>query len=73
MKVIRITSGIALRIPADIVRALEIHAGEYFDLLISDKDTIVARRIKIVTGSEFGEVRDDTVPTIQNGEPSTKN
>ena len=66
MKVFRLTSGVAIKLPQSIVQALSIRPGEYFDLVISDQNTIVAKRLKIVRDGEFGERPDETLPTIKH-------
>lgn len=67
VKVIRVGTSLALCIPAQVCRDLVIRRGEYFDLLISDRDTMVARRIKIAPEGVFGEARDINIP-IQKDE-----
>jgi len=67
IKVFKVSRGVAIRLPADVVRTLSIRPGEYFDLLISDPNTMVVRRLKIIRDGEFGEARDESLPIINEG------
>lgn len=67
-KVISTGTALAITLPASVCRELSIRRGDYFDLVIGDRDTIIAQRIKIVRSEEFGEGRDPSLPVIkQNG------
>ena len=67
-KVVVVGTALAITLPADVCRELSISRGDYFDLVIGDRDTIIAQRIKIVARGEFGEGRDLSLPVIkQNG------
>ena len=66
-KVVRIGAGIGLIIPSSIVRDLKVSRGDHFELLISDRDTIVARRLETVGALTFGEARDNSLPKIKYG------
>ena len=65
-RIIRVGHSLALIIPASVCRDLDIRRGEYFDLLISDRSKIVARRLKIIAFGEFGEERDSSLPVIKD-------
>ena len=68
VKIIRIGKSLGLIIPVSVCRELSIHRGDYFDLVIGDKNTMVAQRIKIVAQGEFGEGRDSSLPVIKQNE-----
>ena len=67
IKIVNIGGSTGFIIPAQVCRELGIRRGEYFDLVISDPNTMVARRLKIVAEGEFGEARDNKLPIIKNG------
>ncbi|MFQ5751670.1 MAG: AbrB/MazE/SpoVT family DNA-binding domain-containing protein [bacterium] len=53
-KVFRAGTGLALIIPAAVCRELGIKQGDYFGLVIWEKDIIFARRLKISYEGGFG-------------------
>ena len=67
-KIIKVGNSLALVISAQVCRDLNIRRGDYFDLFISDRNIMVARRLKILAEGEFGEARDFSVPVIKQNE-----
>ena len=66
-KIIRVGEGIGVKIPAGVARELNLKRGDYLDLAIVDKDTIIARRLKVVAYDNFEEREDDTLDKINHG------
>ena len=67
VRIIRIGDCTGFIIPAQVCRDLNIRRGDYFDLVISDLNTMVVQRLKIVREGEFGEARDNKLPIIKHG------
>ena len=67
-KIIKVGDSLALIIPAQVCRDLEIRRGDYFELTIRDRDLMVARRLKILTEENFGEARETNLPIVHHDE-----
>ena len=66
VRVIKVGDSLALIIPAPVCRDLKIRRGDFFDLLIGDSETIVARRLKVVAEDKFEGARDSDLPIINH-------
>ena len=67
IRLVRWGSGLSFRIPAAVRREMDLKRGDYLDLAIVDKDTIIAKRLKVVASDKFEERIDDTLPKINYG------
>ena len=66
-KIIKVGSSLAFVIPAYVCRELLLRRGDYLDLVISDQDTIIAKRLKVVGGDNFEERQSSALPKINYG------
>lgn len=66
IKIIKVGTSLAFIIPVAVCDALGIVRGEYFELSVSDTNTMLARRCRVVGVDDVGESIDNNLPQIQH-------
>ena len=66
-KVLKVGTQLGFLIPVSVARQLNIKRGDYFDLVIGDQNTIIAKRLKVVAHDQIEEASDPDLPKIDYG------
>lgn len=72
VKVIRVGTSLAVVLPANLCRELNIARGSRFVIQVADEATLLLIKAKVVNAEDTGLQNDPALPTIKNGECGAK-